>query len=376
MAEIIVNNISKSFGKNKVLDDLSFEVKDGHFLTLLGPSGCGKTTLLRIIAGLEYSDVGNVIVGGKDITNVPVEKRNIGVVFQNYALIPNMTVFNNIAYGLKIRKVDKQTIQEKVEHYAALVGLGDLQGRKIGQLSGGQQQRVALARALIIEPPILLLDEPLSALDRKIRGEMQYEIRRIQQEVGITTVFVTHDQEEAMTMSDEILLMHKGRIEQMDTPEQIYNHPISLYSSDFLGKANTLDARLDFENGKAFAVGDGWCFPVIPPAGIEEDNEDICLAIRGEHIEFEQIEEEAAWAARAAMDQAEEPVPTAVAKIETVIFTGEVCRISAKMGEDDITIACINTRAEGLRPGMYLKLEVPKDKIHCFRLGDSEKARK
>ncbi|MBQ1399283.1 MAG: ABC transporter ATP-binding protein [Lachnospiraceae bacterium] len=375
MAEILIQNISKSFGKNKVLDDLSFEVKDKHFLTLLGPSGCGKTTLLRIIAGLEYSDTGSVIVGGKDITNVPVEKRNIGVVFQNYALIPNMTVFNNIAYGLKIRKVDRQTIQEKVEYYAALVGLGDLQGRKIGQLSGGQQQRVALARALIIEPPILLLDEPLSALDRKIRGEMQYEIRRIQQEVGITTVFVTHDQEEAMTMSDEIVLMHKGRIEQLDTPEQIYNHPISLYSSDFLGKANTLDATLDYENGKAYAVGDGWCFPVVPPAGIEEDLEDICLAIRGEQIEFEQITEEEALAARAAMDGAEEPVPTAVAQIETVVFTGEVCRISAKMGADDITIACINTRAESLRPGMYLKLIVPKDRIHCFRLGDSEKAR-
>ena len=197
MSEIKVDNISKSFGNTCVLKDISFQVKDGHLLSLLGPSGCGKTTLLRIIAGLEYADEGNIFVGEKNLTPIPVEKRNIGVVFQNYALIPHMTVYNNIAYGLKIRKVPRDKIREQVEKYIALIGLEGMMDRKVTQLSGGQQQRVALARALIVEPDILLLDEPLSALDRKIRAEMQYEIRRIQKQVGITTIFVTHDQEKA-----------------------------------------------------------------------------------------------------------------------------------------------------------------------------------
>ena len=353
MAEITIKNISKSFGQNKVLNDISFEVKDNHFLTLLGPSGCGKTTLLRIIAGLEYSDEGTVIVGGQDITNVPVEKRNIGVVFQNYALIPNMTVFNNIAYGLKLRKVDKQTIKEKVEHYAELVGLENLQGRKISQLSGGQQQRVALARALIIEPPILLLDEPLSALDRKIRSEMQYEIRRIQQEVGITTVFVTHDQEEAMTMSDEILLMHSGHIEQMDTPEKIYNNPQSLYASDFLGKANTLSAVLKEEDGRFYAQGDGWKLEINKPLDVGV-GEKFFIAIRGEQVGFTLAEDENGNS-------------DAEAKIENVIFTGEICRISAKLGADNIMLACLNTMADDIKPGMTIRLNVAKNRIHCFK---------
>ena len=264
MSEITIQGISKTFGDTRVLNDISFCAKDGNLLSLLGPSGCGKTTLLRIIAGLEYADSGTIHVGERDLTPIPVEKRNIGVVFQNYALIPHMTVFNNIAYGLKIRKVPKEQIREKVEQYIRLVGLTGMTDRKVTQLSGGQQQRVALARALIIEPDILLLDEPLSALDRKIRAEMQYEIRRIQQQVGITTIFVTHDQEEAMTMSDEILLMRNGGIEQLSTPENIYNHPVSLYASDFLGKANTLIGTLHQASDGWTVFGDGWEFPVEP----------------------------------------------------------------------------------------------------------------
>ena len=281
MSEITIQGISKTFGDTRVLNDISFQAKDGNLLSLLGPSGCGKTTLLRIIAGLEYADSGTIHVGKRDLTPIPVEKRNIGVVFQNYALIPHMTVFNNIAYGLKIRKVPKEQIREKVEQYIRLVGLTGMTDRKVTQLSGGQQQRVALARALIIEPDILLLDEPLSALDRKIRAEMQYEIRRIQQQVGITTIFVTHDQEEAMTMSDEILLMRNGGIEQLSTPENIYNHPVSLYASDFLGKANTLIGTLHQTPGGWTVSGDGWEFPVEPQDGFA-DGEEVCLAIRGE----------------------------------------------------------------------------------------------
>ena len=279
MSEITIQGISKTFGDTRVLNDISFCAKDGNLLSLLGPSGCGKTTLLRIIAGLEYADSGTIHVGERDLTPIPVEKRNIGVVFQNYALIPHMTVFNNIAYGLKIRKVPKEQIREKVEQYIRLVGLTGMTDRKVTQLSGGQQQRVALARALIIEPDILLLDEPLSALDRKIRAEMQYEIRRIQQQVGITTIFVTHDQEEAMTMSDEILLMRNGGIEQLSTPENIYNHPVSLYASDFLGKANTLIGTLHQAPDGWTVFGDGWEFPVEPQNGFA-DGEEVCLANR------------------------------------------------------------------------------------------------
>ncbi len=349
MAEIRIENITKTFGETQVLNNISFQAPDGHFVSLLGPSGCGKTTLLRIIAGLEYADSGRVLVGGKDITAVPVEKRNIGVVFQNYALIPHMTVFHNIAYGLKLRKMDKNEITKRVREYIALVGLEGLEDRKVPQLSGGQQQRVALARALIIQPPILLLDEPLSALDRKIRGEMQYEIRRIQRQTGITTVFVTHDQEEAMTMSDEILLLHNGNVEQMDTPEKLYNNPSSLYASDFLGKANTLDAVLEGEKGAWRVTGNGWSFPVREKEGFAPGQK-VCVAIRGEQITMHR-------------KPGEDFFP---AKVESVIFTGEVCRIQAGLGGDTLAIACINVDAEGLRPGDEIYLHIPKEKIHYF----------
>ena len=350
MAEIQIKNISKSFGDTKVLDKISFQVQDGHFLSLLGPSGCGKTTLLRIIAGLEYADEGAVLVGGSDITQVPVEKRNIGVVFQNYALIPHMTVYNNIAYGLKLRKMDKKTIAQKVEEYIALVGLEGMENRKIPQLSGGQQQRVALARALLIQPPLLLLDEPLSALDRKIRGEMQYEIRRIQQKTGITTVFVTHDQEEAMTMSDEILLLHKGRVEQMDTPERLYNNPVSLYASDFLGKANTLAGTLELRDGVCHIRGNGWRLRAEARSGFQ-DGDQVCAAIRGEQILMRNTSGE----------------NTMEAVIESVIFTGEVCRIRSRLGGDEVSIACINMDGEAVKAGDRIYLEVPPQKVHYFK---------
>src|SRR5699024_986518 len=207
MAELQMVDLYKSFGDTNVLNGISFTVNDGEFLSLLGPSGCGKSTLLRIINGLEYSDTGSILLDGNDISNISVENRNIGMVFQNYALFPHMTVFNNIAYGLKLRKFKKPEIKEKVLDALKLVKLEGMENRKANQMSGGQQQRVALARALVIEPSILLLDEPLSALDKKIRSEMQYEIRNIQEKIGITTIFVTHDQEEAMIMSDKIVLM-------------------------------------------------------------------------------------------------------------------------------------------------------------------------
>ena len=261
-----------------------------------------------------------------------------------------MTVFNNIAYGLKIRKVPKEQIREKVEQYIRLVGLTGMTDRKVTQLSGGQQQRVALARALIIEPDILLLDEPLSALDRKIRAEMQYEIRRIQQQVGITTIFVTHDQEEAMTMSDEILLMRNGGIEQLSTPENIYNHPVSLYASDFLGKANTLIGTLHQASDGWTVFGDGWEFPVEPQNGFA-DGEEVCLAIRGEQT---RILDAAADGATAA-------------EITDIVFTGEICRITARAGGATLSLACINVQAEHYRPGQTVYVLADRSKTHYFK---------
>lgn len=351
MSEIRIEHISKSFGNTRVLKDISFKAKDGHLLSLLGPSGCGKTTILRIIAGLEYADEGEIYVGERNLTPVPVEKRNIGVVFQNYALIPHMTVYNNIAYGLKIRKVPKDKIREQVEKYISLIGLEGMMDRKVTQLSGGQQQRVALARALIVEPDILLLDEPLSALDRKIRAEMQYEIRRIQQQVGITTIFVTHDQEEAMTMSDEILLMKEGSIEQLSTPKELYNNPVSLYASDFLGKANTLQGRIEEADCRWYVAGEGWRFEVRKDEAFHV-GEQVALAIRGEQVSISEAPSENA----------------AECMIKNIIFTGEICRLLVDLCGLELTLSCINIQAENLRAGQKIYFRTNPQVTHYYKM--------
>ena len=350
MADLSVKGLKKSFGDHVVLKGVSFDVKSGDFLSLLGPSGCGKTTILRIICGLETADEGEVLVDGADVTKVRPEKRNIGLVFQNYALFPSMNVAKNVGYGLKMHKVPQPEIDERVNEALELVKLGGYNSRRVTQLSGGEQQRVALARALVTKPNILLLDEPLSALDRKVRAEMQYEIRRIQQQVGITTIFVTHDQEEAMTMSDEILLMRNGGIEQLSTPENIYNHPVSLYASDFLGKANTLIGTLHQAPDGWTVFGDGWKFPVEPQNGFA-DGEEVCLAIRGEQT---RILDAAADGATAA-------------EITDIVFTGEICRITARAGGATLSLACINVQAEHYRPGQTVYVLADRSKTHYFK---------
>ena len=272
MAELQVKDLRKSFGEKEVLKGISFEVESGKFLSLLGPSGCGKTTILRIICGLETADEGEVLVDGKDVTKVRPEKRNIGLVFQNYALFPSMNVAKNVGYGLKMHKVPQPEIDERVREALELVKLGGYETRRVRQLSGGEQQRVALARALVTRPEILLLDEPLSALDRKIRAEMQYEIRNIQRQIGTTTVFVTHDQEEALTMSDQIILFHEGQIEQQGDPHTIYSQPTTVFASDFLGKANLLSGKLACEGGKWYMT-DGRIRIALKHVGGKEGDE-------------------------------------------------------------------------------------------------------
>lgn len=238
---IELRNLSKRYDDNQVLDNLSLDIKKNEFLTLLGPSGCGKTTTLKIIAGFEYADEGKVLFEEKDITDIPPYERQINTVFQKYALFPHMNIYENIAFGLKIKKMPKDEIDKKVKEMLKLVALEGFENRQVESLSGGQQQRVAIARALVNEPKVLLLDEPLGALDLKLRKEMQMELKKIQKKLGITFIFVTHDQEEALTMSDKIIVMNRGKIQQMGTPQDIYNEPENSFVARFIGESNIFD---------------------------------------------------------------------------------------------------------------------------------------
>lgn len=234
-------NIVKKFDGQTVLKGINLDINKNEFVTLLGPSGCGKTTLLRILGGFLEQDEGSVIFNGEEISSVPAYKRPINTVFQKYALFPHLNVYDNVAFGLRIKKMNEKLIEPKVNRMLELVGLDGFQNKDVNLLSGGQQQRVAIARALVNEPDVLLLDEPLSALDAKLRKEMQHELKRIQEEVGITFIFVTHDQEEALTMSDKIVVMKNGVIEQIGTPTEIYNEPINKYVANFVGESNIVD---------------------------------------------------------------------------------------------------------------------------------------
>ena len=242
-AAVAVSHLVKRYGAATVIDDMSFEVAPGEFLTLLGPSGCGKTTVLRCIGGFVTPDSGTVQIGDEDVTDTPAYRRQLGMVFQNHALFPHMTVAENVGYGLRVRHVMRAAKAERVARALDLVRLGGLGDRLPRQLSGGQQQRVALARALIYEPRVLLLDEPLSSLDAKLRVEMRSEIRTLQQRLGVTAIYVTHDQEEALSISDRVMVMHQGRIEQASSPWDIYNRPSTTFVASFVGTANILPAE-------------------------------------------------------------------------------------------------------------------------------------
>ena len=246
MSKKLINltGISKSYGDHVVLDDLNLYIRENEFITLLGPSGCGKTTTLRIIGGFEAPDAGSVVFDGKDITFLPPNERNLNTVFQKYALFPHMSIAENIAFGLRIKKKSKEYINDKIRYALKLVNLEGFENRSIDSLSGGQQQRIAIARAIVNEPKVLLLDEPLGALDLKLRQDMQYELIRLKNELGITFVFVTHDQEEALTISDTIVVMNQGYIQQIGTPEMIYNEPVNAFVADFIGDSNIINGTM------------------------------------------------------------------------------------------------------------------------------------
>ena len=245
---LTVKNVSKSFGKFQALQNTSFEVQEGELVCILGPSGCGKTTLLRVIAGLEEQNSGKIIQQGREITNLPPDQRDFGIVFQSYALFPNLSVKDNITFGLKTRKQSNEIIEQRLNELLSLIGLESHKNKYPSQLSGVEQQRVALARALAPSPGLLLLDEPLSALDAKVRQFLRSEIKNLQKKLGVTTVMVTHDQEEALSMADRIILMNKGVIEQIDTPQDLYSKPHTSFAADFIGKTNLFKATKNTEH--------------------------------------------------------------------------------------------------------------------------------
>ena len=276
---IELSHISKSFGEKQVLDDVSLFVKKGEFVTILGPSGCGKTTLLRILAGFGTADEGEIKIAGEDITKVPPHERPVNTVFQRYALFPHLNVYDNIAFGLKLKKVKEDEIEARVTKALKMVGMTDYEWRDVNSLSGGQQQRVAIARAIINRPQVLLLDEPLAALDLKMRKDMQMELKDMHKTLGITFVYVTHDQEEALTLSDTIVVMREGRVQQIGTPTDIYNEPANSFVADFIGESNILNGVMVHDRLVRFMNRDFECVD----AGFGE-NASVDVVIRPEDV--------------------------------------------------------------------------------------------
>ena len=344
---ISFENVNKFYEDTHVLKNINFEIEKGKFYTLLGPSGCGKTTILRIIAGFTDVSNGKVTLNGADVTNLPPNKRKVNTVFQDYALFPHMNVFENIAFGLRLKKTPENIIKEKVADALKMVQLSGYENREISQMSGGQQQRVAIARALVNEPEVLLLDEPLSALDLKLRTDMQYELRELQQRLGITFIFVTHDQEEALAMSDEIFVMSKGEVVQSGTPVDIYDEPINRFVADFIGESNIVDGVMKEDYlvefvGKEFECADAGMRP----------NEKVEIVIRPEDLTLTSIEN-----------------GKLTVEVDTQLFRGVHYEIICYDENGNEWMIHSTRKAEvGSKVGLYFE---PHD-IHVMRFGESE----
>ncbi|MGH7318446.1 MAG: ABC transporter ATP-binding protein [Candidatus Rokuibacteriota bacterium] len=285
MADVELRGVTKAFGRVRAMDQVDLEVQKGEFLSLLGPSGSGKTTTLRVIAGLVEPTAGTVLIGGRVVTHVPVHRRNLAMVFQNYALFPHLSVFENVAFGLEMRQVGRTDVARRVAEALALVRLPGFEARYPHQLSGGQRQRVALARAIVVQPSVLLLDEPLGALDKKLRESMQVELKALQRSLGITTIFVTHDQEEALTLSDRIAVMNDGRIEQLDSPLEVYERPRTRFVSDFIGVTNFLEGEVTRGDGHSVIVRTGKGLRIrVSDSAFPGDSPRATLSLRPEKI--------------------------------------------------------------------------------------------
>lgn len=326
MAFLELSNITKAFGQVEAVKDFNLQVERGEFVSFLGPSGCGKTTTLRMIAGFELPTSGVIVIDRTDVTFKPPQKRNTGMVFQAYALFPNMNVADNIGFGLKIARKPKDEIKKRVEEMLALIKMKDFGQRYPYQLSGGQQQRVALARAIAIQPQVLLLDEPLSALDAKIRVSLRQEIRAIQQELGITTIYVTHDQEEALSLSDRVVVMNNSRIEQVGTPFEIYNFPQTKFTAQFVGTLNSLSATVADVAGGELNVGNQKIFIAQKLEGMGKGDA-VAVSIRPERISF-------------AADGRKPNVLNV--RVESITFLGSIVRIEVRAGDEIILMDTFN----------------------------------
>jgi len=340
--------IYKQFGDTPVLEDINLYIRQNEFLTLLGPSGCGKTTTLRIIGGFETPTKGRVMFDGEDITEVPPYKRQINTVFQKYALFPHLNVSDNIAFGLKIKKMSKESIRTKVSEMLKLVNLEGFEDRDIDSLSGGQQQRIAIARALVNEPKVLLLDEPLGALDLKLRKEMQLELKRIQKRVGITFIYVTHDQEEALTMSDTIVVMDRGRIQQIGTPIDIYNEPVNRFVAKFIGESNIVDGIMNEDYMVTFSNRTFKC--VDKGFGLDQP---VDVVIRPEDLQI--VSSEDGYIS---------------GEVESVTFKGVHYEMEIRDNDYTWTVHSTIMKNVGERVGMIV---VP-DNIHIMRKGEADEA--
>ncbi len=334
-------NVVKEFDGTRVVDGIDFWVKPEEFLTILGPSGCGKTTTLRMIGGFETPTSGQILFDGKDITQIPPYQRQINTVFQRYALFPHMDIYENIAFGLRIKKLPEAQIQERVKNMLKLVELSGFEKRSVRSLSGGQQQRIAIARALVNEPKVLLLDEPLGALDLKLRKEMQYELKSMQQELGITFIYVTHDQEEALTMSDKIIIMNEGRIQQIGSPIDIYNEPENAFVADFIGESNILDGVMHEDFLVSFA---GSTFKCVDKGF--SNNESVDVVIRPEDI---------------ILTKPQDGMITGV--VDNVIFKGVHYEMIVMQGDMEWMIHSTDMVEEGSDVGMHFD----PDEIHIMK---------
>jgi spermidine/putrescine transport system ATP-binding protein len=358
--EVKLVDLVKRFADVTAVAGINLEMQPGEFFSLLGPSGCGKTTTLRLIAGFERPDEGQILLDDADMAQVPPHKRNVNTVFQNYALFPHLNVFDNVAFGLRYKDVGKQEIKQKVGESLALVRLEGMQKRRPSQLSGGQQQRVALARALILNPAVLLLDEPLGALDAKLRKALQIELKSLQEEVGITFIYVTHDQEEALTMSDRLAVMSDGRIEQVGTPNEVYEEPQTTYVADFLGVSNLMDARAEGPDGNGrckVRLGD---FQLVAGQGESDARGEAKIVIRPERVG---LERQGA--------SGENRVP---GMVERVVYVGSILQVIVHLAPGQTLQAWIQNQGEGLpyEQGTPVTVYLPPDALRVLIDGRAE----
>jgi len=363
MARVVLENITKHFGAVVAVQDLSLEIADGEFFSLLGPSGCGKTTTLRMLAGFEFPSAGRIRFGEREVTHLPPNRRDTGMVFQNYALFPHLNVFENVAFGLKARGANRSDLARRVAEALALVNLSGFERRPVTQLSGGQQQRVALARAIVVEPDLLLLDEPLSNLDAKLRVETRAQIRRVQRELGMTTVYVTHDQEEALTLSDRLAVLKDGVCQQVGTPDEVYHTPANAFVAQFIGRANLLHGTITRlgPNGARVRTEQGLELTFASPDGLQE-GQAITLTVRPEALRL-LVGSQVRGEAEGRSGSADSVLWGTVTRRQ---FNGPTVEYTVQVGEAALDVMALSTGASPARVGEVVGLAIPPEQVRVL----------